>query len=189
MNNHDFLLKYIELQTDIMYNQVLDLGYALVTYSRTDTSPFWNLSITDKVLSVDQLLEIENIMTSLERTPTVYFENTPTMKPLKTLLKRKGYATKFEDSWMFYENSEKNKSKGLVRKVTNDKELKIFLEVFNNCYQLNDPQNPYGTLGDYLKVAEKVWHKFHDTNRVEYFIAFKGNKPVAVSSLTNWGVI
>lgn len=54
------------------------------------------------------------------------------------------------------------------------------------CFQKDDPQNPYGTLGDYLTVAEKVWHRHHATDRIEYFTAFDGNEPVAVSTLTNF---
>lgn len=54
------------------------------------------------------------------------------------------------------------------------------------CFQKNDPQNPYGELGDYLKVAEKVWWRHHATNRIEYFMVYDGNEPVAVSTLTNY---
>ena len=73
-----------------------------------------------------------------------------------------------------------------VNKVADKKGLKIFLEVFNQCYQKNDPQNPYGELGDYLKVAEEVWHKHNKNGRIEYFMIYKNNKPVAVSTLTNY---
>ena len=73
-----------------------------------------------------------------------------------------------------------------VKKVKSEEDLKIYLETFNNCYKNDDPQNPYGELGDYLKVAEKVWYENHSLDRIEYFIAYKGAKPVAVATLTNF---
>lgn len=186
MNNYEFLLKYTRLQTDIMYNQVTDLGFAINTYSETDTSPYWNLTLTKEGLSKEQLSEIENKMVSFGRIPAVYFENTVAMEPVKILLADQGYRFKFEDSWMFHPNKEKHEIKHNVKKVTTEKDLGVFLQVFDKCYQLDDPQNPYGTLGEYLKVAEAVWYKFKNSNRLKYFFAYKGDEPVAVSTLTNY---
>jgi len=40
-----------------------------------------------------------------------------------------------------------------VVSVSNEQELAIFLDVFKECYQKNDPQNPYGEWGQgYLKT-------------------------------------
>ena len=60
------------------------------------------------------------------------------------------------------------------------------MDTFNACYKKDDPQNPYGELGDYLNVARKVWSKYKRTNRLQYFVVFKGSEPVAVSTLTNF---
>ena len=41
-------------------------------------------------------------------------------------------------------------------------------------------------MGEYLEITKKAWHKYHETNRLEYFTVYKENKPVAVSSLNNF---
>ncbi|MBU1071267.1 hypothetical protein KKG65_02535 [Patescibacteria group bacterium] len=43
-----------------------------------------------------------------------------------------------------------------VEKVDSESKLEEFLKTFDACYQKDDPQNPYGKLGDYLKVAKKA---------------------------------
>ena len=73
-----------------------------------------------------------------------------------------------------------------IKKVENDDDLKIYLKTFDDCFRNDDPQNPYGELGDYLKVAEKVWREYHDSDRLEYFIAHKEDKAVAVATLNNF---
>ena len=37
-----------------------------------------------------------------------------------------------------------------------------------------------------MNVARKVWSKYKRTNRLQYFVVFKGSEPVAVSTLTNF---
>lgn len=87
---------------------------------------------------------------------------------------------------MFYERKARNLLRFAdVKAVKAQTDLKVFLETFDQCYRKGDPQNPYGELGSYLKVAEKAWKKYKDTDRLLYFVAYKGKKPVAVASLTS----
>jgi len=191
MNNFNFLQKYQILQHTIMYDELIMLDIATIGYSKTDSSPFWNLALTDKVLKENEILKIEDILKQHERNSTIYFENNGELNTLKDILKRKGYQKSFEDSWQFWINRQQIDVQhfNLVKKVTNGGDLKIFLKIFNQCYRKNDPQNPYGELGDYLKVAEEVWHKHNQSGRIEYFMVYKNNKPVAVSTLTNYDEI
>jgi len=186
MVNFEFLRKYQKLQYTIMFDRFTELDFAIVAFCDEDKSPFWNYTLTDHVLSEKELLKIEEIMVSSNRKSAVYFENKQELQSLKELLETEGYKKEYEDSWMFWAGGELDSSRfSLVKKVTNSEELKLFLETFNNCYQKNDPQNVYGELGDYLKVSEKVWKKHSRRNRLEYFMIYKGDKPVAVSTLTN----
>jgi len=73
-----------------------------------------------------------------------------------------------------------------VQKVKDKDGLQIFLKTFDSCYQKDDPQNAYGELGEYLNAAKIAWLKNHKNNKVEYFIVYNNNKPVAVSSLSNY---
>ena len=62
MNNFNFLQKYQILQHTIMYDELIMLDIATIGYSKTDSSPFWNLALTDKVLKENEILKIEDIL-------------------------------------------------------------------------------------------------------------------------------
>ena len=190
MANFDFLQKYQQLQHTIMFDKFVDLGFAVVGYCEGDDSTFWNQALTNQLLTKEQLSKIEETMKSFNRKPTVYFENKKDLQPLINFLKEGGYKFDFEDSWMFHSGENIDTSRfDQVKKVTNEFELQVFLKTFDACYQKEDPQNAYGELGDYLNVAEKVWHRHHQTDRLEYFIVYKDSKPVGVSSLASHGGI
>ncbi|MGB6838677.1 MAG: GNAT family N-acetyltransferase [Microgenomates group bacterium] len=190
MDNFKFLQDYEQLQHTIMFDRFVDLGFAVVSYCRGDDSVFWNHALTSKHLLESELTKIETAMRSLGRKPAVYFENTSRLQSLVGILKNNKYKFSFEDSWMFHPGKKVDKSRfGQVKKITSESQLKVFLKVFDACYQKGDPQNAYGELGDYLKVAEKVWRRHHKTNRLEYFLVHSGDKPVAVSTLTNYNGI
>lgn len=187
MSNFEFLQKYVRLQQGIIFDGVVDLGFASVGYSLTDKSGFWNNALTNQVLNETEISEIEKLLTSKSRNPSVYFENSPKLKELAEVLKQRDYKKAWEDCWQFWNGMQIETShfEG-IKKVETPEQLQVYLDTFNACYQKNDPQNPYGELGDYLKVAEAVWHKHRGTNRLEYFVAYEGSKPVAVSTLTNF---
>ena len=97
------------------------------------------------------------------------------------------YKNAWEDCWLFHLGKNIYSAKfSSVKKVNNKKDLKLFLETFDKCYQNDDPQNPYGELGDYLQKAEKAWLKHNQSGRMEYFMVMEKGKPVAVSTLTNF---
>ena len=187
MNNFDFLKRYQQLQYTVMFDKFIDLGFAVISYCKGDNSSFWNQALTNQILTGEQLSRIEEEMKLLNRKPAVYLENKENLQPLVNFLKEKGYKFNFEDSWMFHSGASIDTSRfDQIKKVTNESELKVFLKTFGACYQKDDPQNAYGELGAYLNVTEKIWHHHHQTNRLEYFIVYNNNKPVAVSSLTNY---
>ena len=187
MNNFDFLKKYYSLQKGIMFDKLKNLEFAIVSYCNIYDSPFWNSALTDQVLSENQINETENVFSRLKRSPTFYFENKIVLKDLVTMLTNRMYKKRFEDSWQFWNETRiDNKHFKNIKKVESAKDLDIFLETFNDCYQNNDPQNPYGELGDYLKVAKDSWRKHNAQEKLEYFLVFKDNLPVAVSTLTNF---
>ena len=184
MNNSDFLKKYLQFQNSVTFDELIDLGFALIGYSKVDTSEYWNMALISEPISDDQLEEVESFFISINRRKTFYFE---TKKEVVKALENKGYKKSYEDTWQFYENSEvENKGFEFVKKVKDENDLLVFLKTIESCYQKDDPQNPYGELGDYLKVAEEGWRKHNKTDRLEYFIVYKGDKPVAVATLNNF---
>lgn len=190
MDNYTFLQNYQELQKDVMYDEILDLGFARVGYCKIDKSFFWNNAIVNKILNSDELQLIVKTLKTKLRNSAIYFEHKEILKPLIIFLENNGYKKRAEDSWMFYDGNDVNLS-GLnkIKKVENENDLKIYLEIFDLCFQNDDPQNPYGSLGDYLKVTKDVWYKHHENNRLEYYMVYKKNEPVAVSTLNNYNKI
>ncbi|MFH1832737.1 MAG: GNAT family N-acetyltransferase [Candidatus Levyibacteriota bacterium] len=190
MDHFDFLQKYMDLQYGVVFDKFFNLGFARIGYCETDKTTFCNYTSTNQMLSQNQLEQLEQKMIALNRQPAVYFENKKQFKPFITFLLKNDYEKDYEDSWMFYQNKKIDANFfNQVKKVEGKNDLKIFLAIFDKCFQANDPQNPYGNLGDYLKVAKKSWHRHHKTDRLEYFIAYKDDKPVATSSLSNYGGI
>ncbi|MFA5967495.1 MAG: GNAT family N-acetyltransferase [Patescibacteria group bacterium] len=185
MSNYEFLKEYQQLQYQIMFGKLTDLGFASVSYCEDDKSAWWNQALIENEITPEQIKVIEQTMISQSRTPVIYFENNKS-ESFIDLLKQSGYKFEYEDSWMFHagENIDYDRSHH-VKKVENEEDLKIFIDTFDKCYQKDDPQNPFGELGDYLKATARAWKAHHSTNRVEYFIVYKDNQPVAVSTLTN----
>ena len=187
MTNYQFLQKYLDLQNGVTYSQLTEIGFAKLGYCQDDSSPFWNLALVNNSLSEEQLIKIESYFKSLDRKSTVYFESRANLNPLVNFLEQHGYKKINEDSWMFYEEVMSNEtSHASAKEIKTEEDLKTFLRIFDASYQRNDPQNPYGELGDYLKLAERAWHRFGNTDRLEYFLIFKEGEPVAVSTLTSY---
>lgn len=187
MNNFQFLEDYKQLQYTIMFDKIISLPFGSVSYCAGEDSAFWNQALVNQTLNQEQLLLIEKTLKKLNRQPAVYFENRSSLKPLVEFLIKNHYKHYFEDCWLFHpaENIKFDRF-DQVKKVSTERELEIFIKIFDKCFQKDDPQNPYGELGDYLKVAEKVWHRHHATDRIEYFTIFDKDEPVAVSTLTNF---
>lgn len=189
MNAFTFLEIYQRLQKGIMFDKLVDLGYATISYCATYDSNFWNNAICEESLSDKQISEVENSFKKLARKSTFYLEHTEKLNSFISRLTAHGYKKSFEDCWQFWKGEKKIDSKHFtsVKSVENEKDLKIFLETMDKCYQNNDPQNPYGEVGeDYLRLAKKAWETNHASNKIEYFIVYKENDPVAVSTLTNF---
>lgn len=185
--NYKFLQQYLLLQGGIMFDKIIDLGFATIGYSENDNSTFWNLALLGQSISESQINRVEEEFLSLGRKPTFYIQNIPELSSLVSQLKKMNYKKDFEDCFQVWQNGQIDKSHfSSVKKVLSGDDLEIFLDVFNASYQKDDPKNPYGELGDYLKVARNVWHKHHMTDRLEYFIVYKNDTPVAVSTLTNF---
>lgn len=187
MDNKLFLENYQQLQYTIMYNKLIDLGFASVAIGNTYESPFFNHALTHKRLTKVELDEIEHLLITEKRMPAVYFENKTELETLPISLQKNSYKKLWEDSWMFHTGKGmKTLEFSNIKKVCIKADLEVFLQTFNECYKKDDPQNPYGELGNYIDVARESWLRHNKTDRIEYFIVFDSNEPVAVSTLTNF---
>lgn len=186
MSHYQFLQTYLGLLEKLTSQTLYDLDFTLIEYSKEETSPYWNLALTNTVLTTEQLKEIEDKFLELERTPAVYFENREDLLDLKTFLANSEYKQTWEDSWMFYEKELPGGEFDLVKKVETEKDFETWLDLFNRCYQKDDPQNPYGELGDYLVTFKSSWEAHHRDGSVECFLAYDNDQPVAVATLNSY---
>jgi hypothetical protein len=187
MTNYQLLRTYLELQKGIAFDELFELEFATICFGKLDSSPFWNNALVNHELSDSQLTAIEQKLNSLERNPAIYFENKPELNKLEKFLRSKGYIDAAEDSLMFHSGDRIDETRfGQIKKVETPEDLEIFLQTFDACFQQDDPQNPYGELGEYLLSAKEAWLKHHSSNRIEYFVAYDAEQPVAVSALTNY---
>lgn len=190
MTNYQFLKSYFALQYTIMFDSMKELEFATIGHNDTDRAVWWNSALVNSRIAPSQIKKIESYFKSIRRNPTLYFERRKNLIPLIRNLEDSKYHRAFEDSWMFMSPPrEFHLDFSGVKKVKTEPALEQFLSTFDDCYQKNDPQNPYGELGAYLDVAKRVWHKHNRSNRLEYFMVFRSNEPVAVSTLTNFNGI
>jgi len=186
MDNYSFLKIFFRILDQLMLQKTLDLGYATLSFSEYDSSVFWNLALTNQLLNKQQICQVEDGFNKAKRIPAIYFEENDDNSQLKEILLQHNYKKAFEDSWMFYQNSIVDKQGfELVKKVKNKKDFEIFLNIFNRCYQKDDPQNPYGELGEYIGTMRRAWNKNSEDSGIECFVVYENNTPVAVSTLNN----
>jgi len=139
------------------------------------------------MLDDTQLAEAEELFESKNRQSTFHFQQTSRLDQLKSFFQARKHQQSFEDCWMFHDGKNIDRSKfNQVKKVESEEDLLVFLETMNLCFQKGDPQNPYGELGAYLTVAREGWLKHHGTDRLQYFLVYKQDQPVAVASLTTF---
>lgn len=187
MTNFDFLKKYEELQIGVMTSGGKTFLFGQYCLGTEDKSSFWNHLLTNKVLEQTEIDEVTKYAEGNSLKPAVYFEDRNELANLKQNLIKNKFKEINEDSWMFFDKKVDYDEKfDLVSKVGTIEQLNTYIDVFNRCYQKNDPQNVYGELGDYLKSTSRIWINLHPSDYVEYFLVYDGNEPVAVSALTNY---
>jgi len=187
MKNVEFLEIYQHLQYQIMYNYLIDLGFASIAIGNTYDSPFFNHAQINKIISSEELKKIESVLEQYSRKPALYFENNEGAKDIIKFAEGKGYSYLWEDSWMFHDgNGTENLDFSAIKKVKTVDALEEFLNTFDSCYVADDPQNPYGKLGNYIDITRTSWERHNKSGKIEYFTVFDESSPVAVSTLTNF---
>lgn len=182
--NAIFLNAFLEIQ-GLMSSSIEGLGYAQIITNPKEGSYYWNYALTEVVLNRQEISVIERSLGKANRATAIYFEDSDGMIPLKDELLDNGYKVAYVDSWMFYNSDLRHDDFEGIKKVSSEDDLKIWLRTADLCFTLDDPQNPYGTLGAYLELAEETWREHNKSDRVEYFIAYKEDKAVAVATLTH----
>ena len=85
MTNYQLLQSYVELQHGIMFDEILDLGFAIVCCNDNDPSSFWNNVSVNTSLNATQIENIEFKLKEHNRKPAVYFEDRSDLENLTDL--------------------------------------------------------------------------------------------------------
>lgn len=189
MDNNTFLLNFQKLQYGLFYDKIIDIGFSTICWVKEFDWPSFNYAQVNNLINIDQLKIIEKNFLDLDRQSAIYFENKPELDSLKVFLEKNNYKKTWEDTWMFHSGENLNFPDTKVVKVENEIQLKDYLLTVDMCYQEDDPQNPYGLLGAYLTKSETLWYQNHQSNKLEFFVFYKDDKPVAVSALQNYNGI
>lgn len=166
-------------------DKIIDLDFATVAISETDSSNFWNWALVDDLIDSKKLLEIEDKLKQYDRQLAIYCPQDNDLELLYQFLKSQGLEKTAQDCYLFYDQekvSDLDFSK--IKIVDSEKDLEIFLTTADQCYQVNDPQNVYGQLGEFLKTIKRAWHNLHHHGKIELYLAYEQEKPVAVSMLS-----
>lgn len=187
MTNFELLEKFLKLQGSVGGENLLQVKNALILYSLTDSSEFSNYAYIYNLISKSNLEEIEKAFETLNRKSAIYFENNKESEKISNFLVQNNYSKKWEDSWMFYTGEGIDTSRfESIKKVTNADELEIFINTFDLSYQKDDPNNPYGDVKNFIPGCRDAWLKFGQTDKLQYFLAYKNSEPVATSILNSY---
>ncbi len=179
MTDFEFLKKWQKMECGPNYDELVNLGEATACFTNSNPSRMANYALVKTPPSNKVLKNIENFYFNKNRISTIYFENKGQTVP--------NYEKQWEDSWMFFNKNEINKNNfDKVKIVDNENELEIFLDTFDKCYQKGDPQNPYGEVKDFIISSRKGWLEYKNTGRMNYFIGFEEDSPVATVALQNF---
>ena len=183
MDNFNFIKKFQ------LYDQsatLIHLPYGDIVYNKKLDTRFENYLLIKTLLKKEDFVLVEEEFKKLERIPTIYFEDKDELLPNTELLRENGYKNSWKDSWMFYKEliSFQNEFTK-VKEVKSEKELQLFVETFDNSYQKNDPQNPYGDVKEYLGGIKEKWEEYGQTEYIKYFIDYADDAPVGVAALTS----
>ena len=165
MKPEEFLKKYFNFQKNIAFDNLKQLNFGFLISSKTDASFYCNNCFVDKEMTESDIQKIEKLMSLIKRNPCFYLSDDD-YKNIK-LLEKENYKKESTDQWMFFSEKYKYEDFGIFKKVKNLDNLNVFLKTFNQCYQKDDPQNPYGELGDYIETAKKAWIKKSKDNKLK----------------------
>lgn len=152
-----------------------------IWFAPNSKSPSQNYALFDKPLSPEELSLVETEYITRDKIPAAVAAADDTA--LIQWLKNNNYTKKKNISWFFFEGSITNSPKHTVKKVESEEQLDQFIETFDGSFQEDDPKNPWGKVTDFLGWVRDRWYQFHDTNELQYFIAYEDQQPSAVSAL------
>lgn len=175
-----------KLQLGSYFESIHNLDGAVYNLGGLVTDYFWNYAgmINTRPSDADVLIErIIKFALMHKREPAFYID--PSTKPdnFTTNLTKAGFKADDDEIWMFFNqlpNALQQTSDLVIKEVADFNDMKTFVKVFHDSYEMlqdGDPSSPYG---DSLLKAYK--NKANDV-KVHHFLGSRSGVPVSVSSI------
>ena len=162
---------------------------ALLLWSNKIKDFYWNyatkINIDESILQ-KLVKNIIDFYKSKNRQPAIYFTPFTTPKNLPALIRKFGFQSKYQDTWMFYEKAEPKVAmpeKFVIKQVETKEEMKVFVDIFNQCYGGATPEEPYGALPK--EYGECLVDSFTQQRgkKIIHYLGLFDKKPVGIATL------
>jgi GNAT superfamily N-acetyltransferase len=187
--NSQFLKLYQKTLFDLAYFDNLEkIGNVQIASTGFDDSVWWNNATFDGELTDEIIAKAERYFRSINRKPIFYFAEDALNEENEKLLINKGYAQTDYEVWLEQKTPKINVDRfDQIRKVENEQDLEVFIKTIDRGYGADDPDNPYGGLGDYLSQIRESFRLHGASGKITRYIIFDENdNPASVGSLTNY---
>lgn len=189
MSNDDFLMLSQKMLYKLRYyDDLTNIGSAQIATNNLDETIWWN-NVTFSGDISDKILEIENYFQSRNRKTTFYFAEDGQNIEFEKILRNGSYKQTDYEVWLEVKNPTISKDRfGQIEQIMNMEELGLFIETVDKGFSPDDPDNPYGGLGDeYLDKIRQSFDFCGADGKIKYYIIFsENNEPVGVGCLTNY---
>jgi len=177
---------HYDFQSGVYFTDSKIIDNGLILWNTVIDDVFWNYATKVNISSdkFDDFIEIvKKFFISINRKPSVYVTPFTVTRNVEDELLKSGFKANYKDAWMFYEydNVKLEIPKDFViKKVESEKELEIFLEVFDKAY--GNPDDVYNDMDNagYIQCIKESFKR----NKDFYFLGYFKNKPVSISVLS-----
>ena len=158
----------------------------------------WNLAINLKINTKEEFVdiweEIKQIMRSKNRIPAVYVTpSSPIFERIDEIIPSE-FIVAFHDMWMILDNTKstpqyKSRLDININEVSYEKR-KLFVETTMKGFKTDDPNDPYGDIGDYYRdVLLDSFDNPQNEYKVKHYMAEHNGLPVSTASVISKGNI
>lgn len=182
--------KHYEFQNGCYFSDSKKIEGAVLLWNDRIKDSFWNyatrINVEEKQLQ-ELIKKIIDFFKEKNRQPAIYVTPFTMPRNAADILKRFGFASKYKDSWMFYEKPEPKimlPDNFSINEVKTKEEMKTFVDIFHQAYGGASPEEPYGALPkEYGECLLDSFVKPQKGKAIIHYLGFFDSKPVSIATL------
>ncbi|MFH1233940.1 MAG: GNAT family N-acetyltransferase [Patescibacteria group bacterium] len=184
---------HYKFQTECYFSGFKKNQGVLILWNDKIQDFYWNyatkINISEKFFE-ELIKKIVAFYKAKNRKPAIYFTPFTNPRKLPKLAGKFGFKSAFKDVWMFYEKTAPKvmmPQNFMIKPVETKKEMKIFVDVFNQSYSGTTSEEPYGTLpkeyGECL-LNSFAWQFVQQKDKkVINYLGLFDKKPIGIATL------